>query len=150
MIWTPHATVATVVEQNGKLLMVEEHCHGKQVFNQPAGHIDENESIFDAAIRETEEETGWQVELLHMIGVYTYLAPENGVTYFRFCFAAKPIKKVSEQLDKGIIAAHWLSASELKELEPKMRSPLVLKCIDDYFNRSPVPLDHIYEHAQNA
>lgn len=147
MIWTPHATVATIVEQNGKLLMVEEKSHGKCVYNQPAGHVDENESIFDAAIRETQEETGWKVELDKFVGTYIYTAAENQVTYYRFCFSAKPIEQVSTELDTDIIAAHWLSRSEIQDRASSMRSPLVQRCIQDYDQRPHLPLDYIYEHS---
>lgn len=144
-IWTPHATVACIVEQDQKFLMVEENSNGERVFNQPAGHIDEDESIFEAAIRETVEETGWQVELTALTGLYTYLAPQNGVCYHRYCFLAKPLKRITEQLDDDIIAAHWLSYEELLERQDQLRSPLVLKCIDDALHRKALPLDYIYE-----
>jgi 8-oxo-dGTP pyrophosphatase MutT (NUDIX family) len=144
-IWTPHATVACIVEDNGRYLMVEENSAGAEVFNQPAGHIDESESVFDAAVRETLEETGWQVELTGLTGLYTYLAPQNGVCYHRYCFEAKAIKHVTEALDTDIIAAHWLTYEELIERKARLRSPLVLKCIDDYRSRAPLPLDYIYE-----
>ena len=146
MIWTPHATVATIVEQDNKLLLVEEVSHGKQVFNQPAGHVDEGESIFDAAIRETLEETGWRVKLTSFIGTYIYTAPENDVTYYRFCFAAEAIERASTELDSDIIEAHWLSPENIAKLGNRLRSPLVMRCIHDYFEREHLPLSVIYEH----
>ena len=148
MTWTPHATVATIVEREGKILLVEELSHGKEVFNQPAGHIDEGENIIDAAVRETLEETGWKVEPTGLIGIYTYTAPQNQVTYYRFCFAAKAIEKQTDQLDKDIIAAHWLDLTEIKALGDKLRSPLVLKCILDAQNKPHQSLDMIYEHPR--
>ncbi len=146
MIWTPHATVATIVQKDGKFLLVEEMSHGKHVYNQPAGHVDEGELIVDAAIRETLEETGWRVKPTAFIGFYTYTAPENGVTYYRFCFAAEAIEHVTDDLDKDIIAAHWLSLEEIKQIEHKLRSPLVMKCIEDGVHKPHLPLDIIYEH----
>ncbi|WP_017132370.1 NUDIX domain-containing protein, partial [Pseudomonas agarici] len=86
MEWQPHITVATVVEDNGRFLLVEELQNGQVVFNQPAGHLDPDESLSEAAIRETLEETGWDVELTGVIGIYLYTAPSNGVTYQRVCF----------------------------------------------------------------
>ncbi len=150
MTWTPHATVATLIERNGKLLVVEEISHGKTVYNQPAGHVEQGESIQDAAIRETLEETGWQIKLTGFVGLYTYTAPQNGVCYYRFCFAAEPLEKVSEELDQDIIAAHWLSLEEVDQLAEKLRSPLVLKCFEDYFNKVHLPLDTIYEYSPTA
>ena len=146
MTWTPHATVATIVEKDGKLLMVEELSHNKPVFNQPAGHIEEGETIFDAALRETLEETGWEVELKHFLGVYTYTAPQNDVTYYRFCFSAKAIEQRTSTLDNDIIAAHWLTRKEINGLGERLRSPIVKKCIDDYDCKPHLSLDTIVEH----
>lgn len=146
-IWTPHATVACVVERDGKFLMVEELSHGQTVYNQPAGHVDENESIFDAALRETLEETAWRVELTGLIGLYVYTAPQNGVCYHRYCFSAQAIAQTDNSLDADIIAAHWLSYDEIVSKGEHLRSPLVLKCIDDARARTPAPLDFIYEHS---
>lgn len=146
MTWTPHATVAVIVEDNeGRFLLVEEVSSGLVVFNQPAGHIEEDEAILDAVRRETLEETGWHVEPLHFLGLYTYKAPANGVTYYRFCYAARAVKKVSDQLDDGIIAAHWLTADEIAGLGKQLRSPLVLRCIEDYRNGRRFPLDVIVD-----
>lgn len=146
MTWTPHATVATLVKRNGKFLLVEERSHGKTVFNQPAGHIEEGETIQEAAIRETLEETGWHIELTGFLGIYTYTAPQNGVCYYRFCFTAKALEKTSNALDQDIIAAHWLSIEEIRQLGDKLRSPLVLKCFTDGMNRPAMPLNTLYEH----
>ncbi|MDX1452419.1 MAG: NUDIX hydrolase [Oleiphilaceae bacterium] len=146
MIWTPHATVATIVEQNQRFLLVEELSHGRRVFNQPAGHVDENESIFDAAVRETLEETGWKVQLTGFTGTYIYQAPENGVTYYRFCFKAKAEKRITDQLDNDILAAHWMDLRQIKQLGEQLRSPLVIKCIEDALHRPALPLEWIYEH----
>lgn len=146
MTWTPHATVAVIVEDSeGRFLLVEEVSGGQVVFNQPAGHVEQDEPITAAAVRETLEETGWQVELEHFLGLYTYKAPANGVTYFRFCFSAKAIRKVTDTLDDGIIAAHWLNLDAIRSRQPQLRSPLVLECIQDYRKGRRFPLDVIVE-----
>lgn len=146
MTWTPHATVAVIVEdQEGRFLVVEEFSGGQVVFNQPAGHIEEDELILDAVRRETLEETGWEVEPVHFLGMYTYKAPANGVTYFRFCYAAKALRQISQELDTGIIAAHWLSIDDIRALGDKLRSPLVLECIEDYRNGRRFPLEVIVD-----
>lgn len=146
MIWTPHATVAAIVEKDNKLLMVEEFSNNKRVFNQPAGHVDENESVFTAAIREALEETGWEIELDAYVGTYIYVAPENGITYHRICFSAKAVRKITDTLDKDIIAAHWMTKEDILSLGEQIRSPLVLRCIEDYYQRPHLPLSYIYEH----
>jgi len=145
MRWCPHATVATVIEKDNKYLLVRELSAGKEVYNQPAGHIDEGELIATAAIRETLEETRWTVELEHIVGMYVYNAPNN-TTYHRICFAAKAISEdPSLDLDTGIIQAEWLTWEEICQLD-NLRSPLVKKCIEDYRAGKEYPLDFIYEH----
>lgn len=146
MTWTPHATVAVIVEDpKGQFLMVEEVSNGQVVFNQPAGHVEEDEAILSAVRRETLEETGWEVEPTHFLGVYTYKAPANGVTYYRFCYSAKALRRVSEQLDDGILAAHWLSLDAIRKLGTRLRSPLVLQCIEDYRDGRRYPLDVVVD-----
>ena len=146
MIWTPHATVAVITEDNaGRFLMVEEISHGRRVFNQPAGHVEEDEAILDAVRRETLEETGWLVEPQYFLGVYTYKAPGNGITYYRFCYAAQPLRQVSSQLDDGIVAAHWMSFDDICHLGERLRSPIVLRCLEDYRSGRQYPLDVVVD-----
>ncbi|WP_221795466.1 NUDIX hydrolase [Oceanobacter mangrovi] len=144
--WTPHATVAVVAERDGKFLMVEEISDGQRVINQPAGHIEANEAILDAVIRESIEETGWQVKPTALIGLYTYTAPANGITYHRYCFAGEPIQAIPDaQLDDGIVGPRWMSIEELRDC-PNLRSQMVLTCIEDYLSGKHYPLDVITEH----
>ncbi|MDO6804412.1 NUDIX hydrolase, partial [Wenyingzhuangia sp. 1_MG-2023] len=132
--WTPHATVATIVEQDQRFLMVEEISAGKTVINQPAGHIEQHETIIDAAIRETLEESGWQVTPTALIGLYTYTAPANGVTYHRYCFSAKADRFLPDSpLDDGIIGPRWMTIEELRHC-PNLRSAMVLSCVEDYLS----------------
>jgi 8-oxo-dGTP pyrophosphatase MutT (NUDIX family) len=151
--WTPHATVATIVEKDGKFLLVEERriiddkSNTGVVYNQPAGHVDQGESIAAAAIRETLEETRWQVELQHLVGIYIFTAPSNGVTYHRYCFVAEAIKHHPDyKLDDGIIDAKWFSWNEIEQLN-NLRSPLVKRCIKDHIDGKQYPLDLIYEYS---
>ncbi|MGY4531850.1 8-oxo-dGTP pyrophosphatase MutT (NUDIX family) [Pseudomonas sp. TE3786] len=141
MRFTPHVTVATIVEDQGRFLLVEETAGGRAVFNQPAGHLEADESLMQAAIRETLEETGWDVELTAVTGIYLYTAPSNGVTYQRVCFAAKPLAaRDNYQLDDGIIGPQWLTREELAAQPERWRSELVLRCIDDYLQGERFPL----------
>lgn len=133
MRFTPHVTVATIIEDQGRFLLVEEMADGRAVFNQPAGHLEADESLMQAAVRETLEETGWDVELTAVTGIYLYTAPSNGVTYQRVCFAAKALQQRPQHpLDEGIIGPRWLSRDELAAQPQRWRSELVLRCIDDY------------------
>ncbi|MFL1405492.1 NUDIX hydrolase [Marinobacter sp. M1N3S26] len=146
MTWKPHATVAVIVEdERGRFLLVEERINGDLVFNQPAGHIEEGEAVADAARREALEETGWEVEPKAFLGMYRYIAPANGVTYFRFCFTASPVRQVTTELDTGIAAAHWLTLDEIRQLGDRLRSPMVLDCILDYREGRRFPLEVIVE-----
>lgn len=145
MRWLAHVTVATIVEDQGRFLLVEEiSADKKQVFNQPAGHLEANESLLEAAARETLEETGWDVELTAVTGIYLYTAPSNGVTYQRVCFAARPVRHHPERaLDDGILGARWMTRDELAAQPERWRSHLVLRCIDDYLEGERFPLSLI-------
>lgn len=145
MRWLAHVTVATIVEDQGRFLLVEEmSADKKQVFNQPAGHLEANETLLEAAVRETLEETGWDVELTAVTGIYLYTAPSNGVTYQRVCFAARPVRHNPERaLDDGILGARWLTRDELADQPERWRSHLVLRCIDDYLEGEHFPLSLI-------
>ena len=133
MDWQPHITVATVIEENGRFLFVEEFKAGRMVLNQPAGHLEANESLREAALRETLEETGWDVELTALLGIYLYTAPSNGVTYQRVCFSARPVRHDPErELDSDISGITWLTRGELAAQPERWRSELVLRCVDDY------------------
>ncbi|HTQ98829.1 MAG TPA: NUDIX hydrolase [Candidatus Acidoferrum sp.] len=144
MVWLAHSAVATVVrDAQGRFLIVEEHDGERVVFNQPAGHLDEGETLFTAAVRETLEETGWDVELTDLIGLYHYPAP-NGLTYLRHCFAARPLHHHPErELDTPIIAAHWLTAEQILAPGFNARSPLVALCLRDYLAGKRYPLSLI-------
>lgn len=141
MRWTPHVTVATIVERDGRFLMVHEYADGREVYNQPAGHLENNESLIAAAVRETLEETGWSVEPSALISVNLYLAPSNGVTYLRTSLIAKPISfDATRKLDEGIISAVWLTYDEILARQDQLRSPMTLQVIDEYLAGKRFPL----------
>lgn len=137
--WPPHVTVATVVKRDDKYLIVEERDGELTVFNQPAGHLEPNETLFEAALRETLEETAWEVELTGFVGLYQYYSAHNDTTYMRICFYAEAQKALNTPLDDGILAAHWLSLDDLQSRA--LRSPLVLQCIQDAEQNTVMPLN---------
>ncbi|WP_341938402.1 NUDIX hydrolase [Marinimicrobium sp. C2-29] len=142
MSWAPHVTVATVVERNGRFLFVYEEAEGRRVYNQPAGHLEPNESLTDAAVRETLEETRWQVRPTALLGIGLYRAPANGVTYLRHTFAAEAVEEHPQRpLDEGIIEPRWLTRDELLARESEWRSPMVLQAVDDFLDGKRYPLE---------
>jgi 8-oxo-dGTP pyrophosphatase MutT (NUDIX family) len=146
--WAPHVTVACVIEQDGKYLMVEERdkSSGKLVFNQPAGHLESGELLQEAALRETLEETGWRVKLTAVLGIALYTAPTNGTTYYRTTFLAQTVEQLDgAELDPDIHAVHWLDYEEILARADRMRSPLVLAVIERYRRGEWSPLELIHE-----
>lgn len=142
MTWAPHITVATIIERNGHYLMVYEESDGKKVYNQPAGHLDPDETLFEAAERETLEETGWIIKLTGVVGVNLYTAPSNGITYFRTTFIGEAIEHdTNRPLDTGIIEAVWLTYEELLDRKDQLRSPMTLQIIEDYQAGRRFPLN---------
>lgn len=139
--WQPDVTVATVVVADGRLLCVEERANGRLVLNQPAGHLEPDESLQDAALRETREETGWDVRLTGFVGAYQWKAPETGRHYLRFAFAAEPVHHDPERpLDDGIVRAVWMTPQELLDARDRHRSPLVWQVVSDYLAGQRFPL----------
>ena len=139
--WQPDVTVATLVARDGQLLCVEERVGGRLVLNQPAGHLEPDESLVDAALRETREETGWHVRITHLVGTYQWKAPETQRHYLRFAFAAEPLEEIpGATLDEGIVRALWLSPQQLQAEAARHRSPLVWRAVADYLGGSRHPL----------
>ncbi len=126
-------TVAAIVEHEGRFLIVEEECRGEIVLNQPAGHVEPGESLIDAAVREAREETGYSFRPVYIVGIYLWHSEETDRSYLRTAFTgrAEPPHEAPE-LDDGIIAAHWLTPAQLLRRERQLRSPLVMRAIDDY------------------
>lgn len=142
MIWKPNVTVAAVVMRDGKFLVVEEETEAGLAFNQPAGHLEAGESLIDAVIRETLEETAYHFKPTYLIGVYNWKHPTKDVTYLRFAFGGELRGfEAGRVLDDGIVAAHWLRFDELKATQARHRSPLILRCIEDQMAGKSSPLD---------
>lgn len=139
--WQPDVTVATIVVRDGKLLMVEEDVSGRRVLNQPAGHLEPDESLLAAAIRETLEETGWDVVPTALIGLYQWKSPLDGRHFLRVAMAADPVRHHPDRpLDEGIVRALWLPPAELQDAADRHRSPLVWRAVTDYLSGRRHPL----------
>jgi len=141
MTWKPHVTVAAVIRRKNKFLMVEEKIDGHRVYNQPAGHLEPGETLLQAVIRETLEETAWLFEPQSLIGIYQWLNPHNNKSFMRFSFAGHCLEHDAlRPLDTDIERAVWLSIEDIQEREQSLRSPMVLQCIHDYLKGNAYPL----------
>jgi NADH pyrophosphatase NudC (nudix superfamily) len=141
MVWKPHVTVAAVIEQDQRFLIVEEEtCNGLQ-FNQPAGHLEEGEDLIAAIKREVLEETAWQFEPEHIVSIQLWRKNPDFPSFVRVCFSGHCHSlNPTQQLDEGIIAAHWLTRDEIEAQRHRLRSPLVLISVDEYLSGQRYPL----------
>ena len=141
----PHLTVAAIVHREQRFLIVEELESGRAVFNQPAGHVECGETLQAAIVRETLEETGWEIDLEALLGSTSYFSPANSVHYYRTTFiASAAVQRYSTPPDASIRAVHWFTVDQLRAESDKMRSPLVLRTIERYLQGVRYPLDYLY------
>ena len=142
----PSLTVASIIERDGRFLLVEEETRYGPRLNQPAGHLEGGETVVAGAIRETLEETGWYVHLTALVGIYRWDAPDNGATFIRFAFCGEPSRHdAARPLDVGILRAVWLTRDEIVARRADHRSPLVMRCIDDYLAGKRWPVGFVTE-----
>ena len=140
--WRPSVTVAAVIERGGRFLLVEEEVDGRRVLNQPAGHLDPDESLPAACRREVLEETAHRFSPRALVGVYRWHYAAKDVTFLRFCFCGElEGVEAGRALDRGIVAARWLSLDELRARRDEHRSPLVEQCVRDFLAGRRFPLD---------
>ncbi len=140
--WKPSVTVAAVIEDKGRFLLVEELSEGRHVLNQPAGHLDPGESLVAACSREVLEETAHRLVPTGLVGIYRWHYAAKDVTFLRFCFRGRSMGADSSlKLDKEIVALHWLTAAQITDRKAEHRSPLVQKCVEDFLAGRHYPLD---------
>jgi 8-oxo-dGTP pyrophosphatase MutT (NUDIX family) len=144
MIWKPELTVAAVVEQQGRFLVVEERVAHRLVFNQPAGHVEEGEDLLHAVVRETLEETAWQFQPQAIVGVYLWKNPANEKSFLRVAYTGIAANHdPHRRLDRAILRVHWLTRDQLLGRQSHLRSPMVLRCVDDYLAGTRLPLESL-------
>ncbi len=140
----PNTTVAAIVEQNGKFLLVEEETNRGNRFNQPAGHLEDGETLIQAVIRETMEEAAYEFTPEALLGVYHWKHPLNNTTYLRFAFIGKVgLHYPMQELDEGIVQTVWMDIDEIRDKKNLMRSPQVLTCFEDYLAGKRYPMEVI-------
>ncbi len=146
MVWKPHVTVAAIIEENDHFLVVEEYIDGQLLINQPAGHLDEGEGLIKAVSREALEETGRYFTPTALVGTYRWVSPSNRITYLRFAFAGTHSPQDFDyQIDPVIHQVRWMSLTELRQRHQQLRSPLVIRCIEDYLAGHRCPLEFIVD-----
>ncbi|MFQ5645150.1 MAG: NUDIX hydrolase [Thiogranum sp.] len=151
MVWKPRVTVAVVAERHNRFLMVEEDIRGTVCFNQPAGHLEDNESLTDAAVRECLEETAWQFQPEALVGVYRWRSEEKQDTFLRVTFCGTCTAEDKQQpLDTGILATHWLTLEDIRARAGQLRSPMVVRSIEDYLNGRRYPLELLTDIDQDS
>jgi 8-oxo-dGTP pyrophosphatase MutT (NUDIX family) len=139
--WKPSATVAAVLERDGRFLLVEEMIDGRRVLNQPAGHLEPEESLVEACRREVLEETAHRFEPTALVGIYRWVYAPRNVTFLRFCFRGRIEGTEDRPLDRQIIGLHWLTREEVVARRADHRSPLVQRCVDDFVAGRAFPLE---------
>lgn len=142
-VWKPAVTVAGVIERDGRYLLVEEEVEGRLVFNQPAGHWEPGETLAEACIREVLEETAYRMRPAALVGVYRWRYAPADVTFLRFAFTGAVSGPEDRPLDREIRRAVWLAPEEVRAVQSRHRSPLVMACIDDHLAGRRYPLDLI-------
>lgn len=155
-VWKPSVTVAAIIEREGRFLMIEEQASDGLRLNQPAGHLDEGETLTQAVVREALEESAHDFEPTALIGMYmsrNVSSARTGInggvdtTYLRFAFAGKLGQLHDRPLDTGIVRTLWMTRDEIAACSERHRSPLVLRCIDDYLSGQRAPLSLLYTDA---
>ena len=142
MQWKPNVTVAAIAQRDGKFLMVEEDADAHVVFNQPAGHLEKDESLIEAVKREVLEETAWEFQPEAVVGLYLYHNPRVDITYLRVCFSGSCVNfHPDRKLDAGVLRAIWMDKAELEANPLRLRNTMVLRCIEDYLAGKRYPLE---------
>jgi ADP-ribose pyrophosphatase YjhB (NUDIX family) len=148
-VWRPSVTVAAVIERDGRFLLVEEETsHGLRL-NNPAGHLEPGESPAEGCAREALEETTWHFKPTALLGVYMsrFIKKSTGedITYLRFAFTGELGQQdPARRLDTGIVRTLWMTADEIRANTERLRSPLVLRCLDDFLAGVRMPMSAVY------
>ena len=147
--WKPSVTVAAIIERDGKFMLIEEHTPEGLKLNNPAGHLDPGESLPDGCAREALEETTHAFKPTALVGIYMsrMQRPSTGedVTYLRFAFCGElGAVAPGATLDHGIERTLWMTPQEVRDSQARHRSPLLLRCMEDYLAGQRLPLSMLH------
>ena len=148
--WKPNVTVSAIIERDGRFLLVEESTADGLRLNTPAGHLDPAETPIDACVREVMEETAYSFTPTALVGMYMnrFVRTRTGadITYLRFAFGGDVVAHdASRALDTGIVGARWLSADEIRASTERHRSPMMLRCVEDWLAGKRYPLELVWQ-----
>jgi 8-oxo-dGTP pyrophosphatase MutT (NUDIX family) len=147
----PDLTVAAIIQRDGKFLLVEERVGPRMVFNQPAGHVERGEQLLTAVVRETLEETAWHFQPEALVGVYFWEQADKQRTFMRFAFSGYVTNHDStRRLDRGIERAVWMSHDDIIARTSRMRSPMVLRCVEDFLSGQRFPMDLVRDFIRES
>jgi 8-oxo-dGTP pyrophosphatase MutT (NUDIX family) len=147
--WRPSVTVAAVIERDGRFLMIEEETSEGLRINNPAGHLEPGETPAEGCAREALEETAWRFRPTHLLGMYIsrFQRATTGedITYLRFAFTGEVgLEEKGRALDYGIVRTMWMTPEELRATADRHRSPLVLRCLEDFLSGVRYPMSAVY------
>ncbi|HTH77583.1 MAG TPA: NUDIX hydrolase [Ramlibacter sp.] len=150
--WTPRVTVAAVIERDGKFLLIEEETALGLKLNNPAGHLEPGETPAQGCAREVLEEAAYDFTPTAVLGIYFARSRKNSTgedqTYLRLAFCGDlGAHHPGRPLDEGIVRTVWMTADEVRATKDRHRSPLVLKCIEDYIAGVRLPMSAVYADA---
>jgi 8-oxo-dGTP pyrophosphatase MutT (NUDIX family) len=153
--WKPSVTVAAIIEKDGRFLLVEEHTAEGLKLNNPAGHLDPGESPLEGCAREALEETTHRFTPTALVGVYLSrfqrTLPDESledITYLRFAFCGElGAAQAHLKLDEGIVRTLWMTPDEIRASAARHRSPLLLRCMEDYLRGQRYPVELVYTDA---